>query len=126
MTEKEYYDAIRALVPSYGEMPLSYKQELVDRLKKNGKTKFEPASDKELQAVIGYLNATCMETDLMCGNLGFGRYKDAVLCINYEHTGWILLERRPDEQMWDLWNYMINLEFDEILSKDMSNIYSIK
>ena len=126
MTEKEYYNVVRALVPTYGEMPASYKKELTNMLRKNPHTRLEPATENELGAIINYLNNRCMEIDMLCGNPGFVRYKDAVLCVNYEHTNWILLERRPDEQLWDLWNYMVNLENDEQFNRDMSNIYTIK
>lgn len=125
MTKEGYYTAIRELVPTYGEMPLSYRKELTEMLRKNPKTKIEPATDNELGAILNYLNHRCMEVDLLCGNPGFVRYKDAVLCVNYEHTEWILLERRPDEQLWDLWNYLLNLNHDEH-DLDLSNIYSVK
>lgn len=126
MTKEEYYDIVRLMVPTMGEMPLSRKKELTDMLRKNGKTKFEPATNDEIQAIIRYLNTTSMEIDYSCGQMGFGRYKDAVLCINFEKTSWMLLERRPEDQMWDLYEYMVNREFDELIEKDMSNIYSIK
>lgn len=126
MNKEQYYDVIRALVPSYGEMPLSFKKEIINVLRNSPNTRLEPATDNEIGAVLNYLNHTCMEVDMMCGKNGFVRFKDAVLCINYEQTEWILLERRPDEQLWDLWNYVVNLENDEQFEKDMSNIYTIK
>lgn len=125
MTKQEYYNAIKAMVPSCGEMSFSCRAELAQLMRKTGEIA-TPATNNELGAIINYLNNRCMDVDLWGDNPGFMRYKDAVLCINYEHTGWILLERRPEEQLWDLWDRLENLVDDEQLNQDMSTAYSSK
>lgn len=125
MTREEYYSIIKVLAPSNGEMPISYKKRIVDFLKKHPEYEHKPASDKELGAIFKYLNARCMEVDILGDKPGFVRYKDALLCMNFENTQWILLERNPEEQLWDLWEY-INTTPDKKFSKNMSNIYTLK
>lgn len=125
MNQETYYQCIRTLVPSYGAMPTENKKLIVDYMKTHPDVKYEAATDKELAAIFNYLNHTSMDVD-MDENMGFLRYKDAVLCINYEHTGWILLERRPDDQMWDFLHYLIDHDVDPEFCNSMSNIYAIK
>lgn len=125
MNPQTYYDSMKLLAPSYGIMPTEYKKAIVDYMREHPDTRCEPASDKELAAIFNYLNHTSMDVDFL-ENPGFTRYKDAVLCINYEHTGWVLLERRPDEQLWDLFQYIQSHYEDRKFDKTMANIYSLK
>ena len=127
MTERQtYYQAIQALVPTNGDMPLNYKQFLVNWMKKHPGADLTPANDKELLAITNYLNHTSLDCDLFGDKMPFARYKDAVLCLNFERTEWILLERRPDDQLWDLLEYTQRVRDEDKLDVDMRGIFSLK
>lgn len=122
MTEDRYYELMRLLVPINGEMPAHYKTEIVKYMKQHPDVKLEPATDKELGAIFNYLNHTSLDCDLFGNNPPYARYKDAVLCLNYKKTEWILLERIQEEQLWDLW-YKIKQSQDDTLNKSMGSIF---
>lgn len=126
MTKSEYYDAIKCLVPTEGEIPLEKKREIVQFMQKHPGINLSPATDKELGAILNYLNHTSKTVDFLSGNLGFTRYKDAVLCLNYEKTEWTLLERRPDDQLWDIWNYIQQYNDDPEFELSMSGVYGLR
>ena len=122
MTETSYYELIRHLVPVNGEMPSQHKAEIVDYMKKHPDVKIEPATNKELAAIFNYLNHTSLECDFLGDNPPYARYKDAILCLNYKKTEWILLERIQEEQLWDLW-YKIKQSQNDTLGKSMGSIF---
>lgn len=126
MTRETYYEAMSALAPTNGEMPMSYKQHLTRWMRENPGVDLSPATEKELLAITNYLNHTSLDCDLFGDKLPFARYKDAVLCLNFEHTEWVLLERRPEDQLWDLLEYSQQVKPDRAFSDGMRNIFSLK
>ena len=126
MTSDTYYQCIQALAPTYGEMPLTKKQFLVKWMKEHPGVDLSPATDKELLAITNYLNHRSMKFDLLGDEPPYARYKDAVLCLNYEKTEWVLLERRPEDQLWDLWYYTQQDNSDDRFAQGTRNIFSLK
>lgn len=122
MTETSYYELIRQLVPVNGKMPSQHKAEIVNYMKQHPDVKIEPATNKELAAIFNYLNHTSLECDFLGNNPPYARYKDAILCLNYKKTEWILLERIQEEQLWDLW-FKIKRNQDDTLNKSMGSIF---
>lgn len=126
MTSEEYYQVMDALAPSMGEMPIEIKRKITDFLREHPGLDISPATDKELGAIFNYLNHKPKEIDFFNGDPGFARYKDAVICLNYEKTEWVLLTRRPDDLLWDVWNYIQHFKTDTEFERNMRNIYSLR
>lgn len=126
MTSEEYYQVMDVLAPTMGEMSIETKRKITDFLRAHPEVDAAPATEKELGAIFNYLNHKPKEVDILTGDLGFARYKDAVICLNYEKTEWVLLTRRPDDQLWDIWRYMQRLNQDEEFEHTMSGIYSLR
>jgi len=125
MNQETYYQVMKTLAPSYGEMPIEGKKAIIEYMKEHPDVRYEPATDKELGAIFNYLNHKSMDVDII-DNMGFVRYKDAVLCINFERTEWVLLERRPDDQLWDFLDYIMQHNEDKEFCDSMRNIYALK
>lgn len=110
----EYYEIIRQLVPVNGEMPLDKKRKVADYLKEHPSVSIARATDNEIGAILNYLNHKCLECDMFGDNPPYLRFKDAVLCLNENQTEWLLLDREPEELLWDVWYFMNNKQDDSV------------
>lgn len=125
MTKEEYKKAMLSIADMIKRPKPTYEQKTVitEILKNNPEIKIAPATDKEIGAVINYLNNVPSKEDF---TLGIKRYKDVILCPTYEDkTKYEILTRDYDEQLNDFIERLREYSEMEYVAKDMNKIYTV-